>query len=86
MFENHFGWLDWVVVGGTLLISLLIGIYYAIRSKNSNEDLLVGGRKMRILPVAASVMVTYVSAITVLGISRNVLFNLFNAHRIIKIS
>lgn len=48
--ENHFGWLDWVVVGGTLLVSLLIGIYYAITSKNSNEDLLVGGRKMRILP------------------------------------
>lgn len=55
--DSHFGILDWVLVGATLLISLLIGIYYAIRSKNSNEDLLVGGRNMRIWPVAASVMV-----------------------------
>ncbi len=67
MGKNHFEWLDWVVVGFTLLVSLFIGIYYAIRSKNNNESLLMGGRKMRILPVAASVMVTYVSAITVLG-------------------
>jgi Na+/proline symporter len=64
---NYFKVLDWIVVGITLGGSLLIGVYYAITSKHSNEDLLVGGRKMHILPVAASVMVTYVSAVTILG-------------------
>ncbi|XP_021965091.2 sodium-coupled monocarboxylate transporter 1 isoform X1 [Folsomia candida] len=62
-----FHWFDWVVVAATLGASLAIGIYYALKGNKSNEDLLVGGRNMAVLPVAASVMATYISAITVLG-------------------
>ena len=41
-----FDWVDYTVVGGTLLVSLLIGVYYAFGSKNqTQEDLLVGGRR-----------------------------------------
>lgn len=64
---NYFGITDYVLLGATLLISLLIGLYYGYKGKNTNEELLVGGRNMSIFPVAASVMVTYVSAITILG-------------------
>ena len=91
---SDFGWVDYSVVGATLLFSLLIGVYYAIGSKNkTNEDLLVGGRRsgshffvqfdphtlwpllivllishsMGVWPIACSMLVTYLSAITVLG-------------------
>lgn len=64
---NYFGTADYILLGATLLISLLIGLYYGYKNKQTNEELLVGGRNMSILPVAASVMVTYVSAITILG-------------------
>lgn len=63
----EFGWIDYSVVGGTLLFSILIGVYYAIFAKQRTEDLLVGGRTMGIFPIAASMLVTYLSAITVLG-------------------
>ena len=43
---SEFGWVDYTVVGGTLLVSLLIGVYYAFGSRNkTQEDLLVGGRR-----------------------------------------
>jgi len=62
-----FVWIDYVVVGGTLLFSVLIGVYYAVFAKQDAADLLVGGRKMGIAPIAASMLVTYLSAITVIG-------------------
>ncbi len=64
---NYFGIMDYIFLGATLLISLLVGLYYGYTSKHTNEDLLVGSRNMALFPVAASVMVTYLSAITVLG-------------------
>ncbi|CAG7817718.1 unnamed protein product [Allacma fusca] len=67
MEHNHLGVVDYVVVAGTLLFSIFIGIYYAVAEKQTNEDLLLGGRKMSVLPIACSILVTYLSAITILG-------------------
>ncbi|CAG7838062.1 unnamed protein product [Allacma fusca] len=64
---NHFGAWDYVVVGATLLLSLLIGVYYAVVGNKTNEDLLTGERKMNVFAISASMLVTYLSAITVLG-------------------
>ena len=68
--RSYFGVIDYVAVGLTLLISLAIGIYHAVkgRGKETNEDLLMGGRKMKALPIAASMLVTYFSAIAIIGI------------------
>ncbi len=65
--DNYFGITDYILLGATLLVSLLIGLYYGYVNKSTNEELLVGGRNMSIFPVAASVMVTYLSAITIIG-------------------
>ena len=62
-----FGLVDYCVFGATLLLSLLIGVYHAVRGKQTNEDLLLGGRSMSILPVAVSIMVSFLSAILILG-------------------
>ena len=64
---NYFGIWDYVVVAGTLLLSLFIGVYYAVVSKQTNEELLVGGRQMNVFAISASMLVTYLSAITILG-------------------
>jgi SSS family transporter len=72
---NHFGIIDYIVVAATLLISLFIGIYYATISKNTTEDLLVGGRGLGALPVAASILVTYLSAVSILGYPAEVFYN-----------
>ncbi|XP_021962512.2 sodium-coupled monocarboxylate transporter 1 [Folsomia candida] len=65
---NYFGILDYLAVAGTLTLSLGVGLYYACAGKKqTNEDMLVGGRNMSPVPIAASMLVTYLSAITILG-------------------
>ncbi|CAL8115700.1 unnamed protein product [Orchesella dallaii] len=65
---NLFEWPDYVVVAATLLFSVFIGIYYGcIAKQQTNDDLLLGGKSMGIAPIAASMLVTYLSAVTVLG-------------------
>lgn len=58
---------DYVVFAGTLLISVSIGIYYAIKSHQTTVDYMLGGRKLPWFPVALSMTTSFMSAIIVLG-------------------
>lgn len=60
---------DYVVLIGMLLFSFLIGVYYAWvdRKKQSNDQFLKGGKQMSVLPVAMSLVATFVSPILMLG-------------------
>jgi len=64
--DNHLSYVDYAFIAGTFSLSLGIGLYYAF-AKQTTEDLLVGGRKMSALPVAFSMLVTHLSAISILG-------------------
>ena len=71
--ELHFHIADYIVMGGFLLISLGIGIYYGIiRKQRTTEEYLLGNRQMQLLPVALSMLVTYQSAISVIGVPAEV--------------
>ncbi|RUS90059.1 hypothetical protein EGW08_002172 [Elysia chlorotica] len=61
---------DYVIFALSIAISLGIGVYYAIvnKWKNNTEEYLVGGRSMSFAPTAISTMVSFQSAITMLGI------------------
>ncbi|XP_067669722.1 sodium-coupled monocarboxylate transporter 1-like [Haliotis asinina] len=60
---------DYAMFGATLLISLGIGIFQAFRDrkKQSMSEYLVAGRKMTIIPVAVSLLVSFESSILMLG-------------------
>lgn len=60
---------DYVVFAGMLLISAVIGIYYAFagRREQTSKDFLMGGRRMTAVPVALSLSASFMSAVTVLG-------------------
>ncbi|XP_052220142.1 sodium-coupled monocarboxylate transporter 1-like isoform X1 [Dreissena polymorpha] len=62
---------DWVLFALMLGISAVIGIFYAVKeflNKNSNNaDYLMGGRNMQLVPVAISILVSFMSAILILG-------------------
>ena len=62
-------WADYLVFTVVMLISLGIGVYQAIKSRNktSSSDYFLGGRSMGLVPVTLSLVVTYVSTITLLG-------------------
>ncbi|XP_042208595.1 sodium-coupled monocarboxylate transporter 2-like [Homarus americanus] len=61
-------WLDYGVFSLMLLLSLLVGVYFAIKSRNKgNDEFLVGGRSMTCLPMSMSLVVTYLSAVSLQG-------------------
>ncbi|RUS89822.1 hypothetical protein EGW08_002434 [Elysia chlorotica] len=64
-----FGVVDYVLFILTLVISSGIGVFYAIldRKRNTPKDFLLGGRNMGVVPVALSLMVTFMSALTLLS-------------------
>ncbi|NXU32033.1 SC5A8 protein, partial [Thalassarche chlororhynchos] len=60
---------DYVVFTAMLLVSAVIGIYYAFAGggQKTSKDFLMGGRSMSALPVALSLTASFMSAVTVLG-------------------
>ncbi|NWX39883.1 SC5A8 protein, partial [Steatornis caripensis] len=60
---------DYVVFAAMLLVSAVIGIYYAFvgGGQKTSKDFLMGGRSMSALPVALSLTASFMSAVTVLG-------------------
>lgn len=71
--QSSFGWLDYVIFLGMLLGCSGVGVYYALKDLgakatiNFEENYLVGGRKMKIFPVAMSLIASWISGISVLG-------------------
>ncbi|KAK3863994.1 hypothetical protein Pcinc_030258 [Petrolisthes cinctipes] len=60
--------LDYAVFSVMLLLSLLVGLYFAVRSRHkANEEFLVGNRSLTCFPVSMSLVVTYISAIAIQG-------------------
>ncbi|NXJ92598.1 SC5A8 protein, partial [Corythaixoides concolor] len=60
---------DYVVFAAMLVVSAIIGIYYAFAGggQKTSKDFLMGGRSMNALPVALSLTASFMSAVTVLG-------------------
>ncbi|XP_041364410.1 sodium-dependent multivitamin transporter-like [Gigantopelta aegis] len=66
---KRFGAVDYVLFTLTLLISCGIGVFFAIKDRNvvTTKNYLLAGRKMDIVPVSMSLVVTFMSALTLLG-------------------
>ena len=67
-----FSALDYCLFIAVLLVSASIGFYYWIiercrKNEATSDDILMGGREMKVFPVAMSLVASYMSAITVLG-------------------
>ncbi|KAF5304402.1 hypothetical protein FQA39_LY19005 [Lamprigera yunnana] len=64
-----FNWLDYVVFVCMLIICVCIGIYFGfINSSTNTTEYLMGGRSMETFPVAISLMASFISGISLLGI------------------
>ena len=66
---KRFGVVDYVLFALTLLISCGIGVFYAIKDRNvvTTKNYLLAGRNMEVVPVSMSLVVTFMSALTLLG-------------------
>ncbi|XP_071550555.1 putative sodium-dependent multivitamin transporter [Panulirus ornatus] len=70
--KSYFGILDYIVFALVLGVSSSIGIYYRFtggKQKTLNEYMLAD-KSMPVLPVAFSLMASFMSAITLLGVSK----------------
>lgn len=71
MANDRFGVVDYVVFSLMMLISTLIGIWYGCGpggKQKTTAEYLLGDRKMSLLPVAISLLVTFLSAVSLIGI------------------
>ncbi|XP_071098413.1 sodium-coupled monocarboxylate transporter 1-like isoform X1 [Haliotis cracherodii] len=66
---NVLGVWDYIVFAAMLLISAAIGIYYALSGgkQKTTAEFLLANRDMAVLPVAISILLSFISAIMVLG-------------------
>ncbi|XP_041987857.1 sodium-coupled monocarboxylate transporter 2-like [Aricia agestis] len=67
----YFDWLDYVVFGGMLLLSALIGVYFAFfaqKKQNTTSEYLMGGKTMGMFPISMSLIASYISGISLLGL------------------
>ncbi|XP_076270720.1 sodium-coupled monocarboxylate transporter 1-like isoform X2 [Rhynchophorus ferrugineus] len=70
---RKFMWPDYVVFLIMLLMCLVIGFYFGcVRKSVNSQDYLVGGRTMSTFPVAMSLIASYISGISLLGIPTEV--------------
>ena len=58
---------DYLVLVGFLSTSVFIGMYQSSKSKNTGVDFINGERKLKLLPTVLSMMVSFHSAILILG-------------------
>ena len=68
--QSHLTFWDYGVFALTLLLSVFIGFYYyfAGNKQNSNQEYLLGGKSMNVWVVSVSLMASFMSAITLLGV------------------
>ena len=67
--EQRFSVPDYIVFGAMLLASSVIGVYFAYGGKQSNtKEYLMAGRDMSWFPIFVSLLASYLSAITLLGV------------------
>lgn len=64
------GTVDYIIFAFMLLISAGIGVYFRFSGgkQKTTEEYLLAGQDMSILPVAFSLMASFLSAITVIGV------------------
>lgn len=69
---EKFSPLDYGVFIAMLIISASIGLYFAFkeRDKKKVSQVLLGDRKLKIFPVAMSIMASFTSAVSILGFSQ----------------
>lgn len=75
--DNHFAFsvYDYLAVGGMLVVSLGIGVFYGFFGKESTAESFLMGSDMNVWTVALSLMTSFITAIELLGNPAEVYFN-----------
>lgn len=80
---SSFQTIDYLVLIGMLSMCSMVGIYFGYKdckkqrsnshqSSHSAEEYLLGGRRMKVLPISISLVATYLSGVSLLGLSSEI--------------
>ncbi|NOY77860.1 MAG: sodium:solute symporter family protein [Calditrichaeota bacterium] len=58
---------DWGIVGGYFILVLILGIFHARRKEKTNEDFLIAGRRLSLIPFIATLVSTFYGGILGIG-------------------
>ncbi|CAG2100033.1 unnamed protein product [Medioppia subpectinata] len=74
--SETFGAVDYIILVGMLMISTIIGFYYAWKDRNNKDEneFLRGGNKMSVAPVCISILASFLSSTGLIGIPTVVYF------------
>lgn len=69
MVQAEFQVWDYVLFSTLLVFSLAVGMFYAYRGgkQKTTSDFLMGNRELKLIPVSISLLVSFLSAILLLG-------------------
>ncbi|KAJ8933052.1 hypothetical protein NQ314_014244 [Rhamnusium bicolor] len=70
----YFSWYDYILFSTMLAISGVIGIYFGCfgKKQDTTKEYLMGGKRMRVIPVAISLVASHTSGITLLALPADV--------------
>lgn len=71
---ERFVWTDYAIFVMMLMVCIVIGIYFGFieKKENTEDEYLVGSRKMPIIPVAFSLIASFISGITFVGLPNEI--------------
>lgn len=70
---QRFSWADYIAFVAMFLLCIFIGIYFGFMKKSvSEDDYMLGGRKMLVIPISCSLVASFISGITLLGLPTEV--------------
>jgi sodium-coupled monocarboxylate transporter 8/12 len=77
MLNRNFSLIDYFVFSGLLVASSLIGVYFAWKSRRNatNSEFFTGNRKLGLFPVTMSLVASFMSTNTLLGLPAEVFQN-----------
>uniref|UniRef100_A0A146LI51 Sodium-coupled monocarboxylate transporter 2 n=1 Tax=Lygus hesperus TaxID=30085 RepID=A0A146LI51_LYGHE len=70
-----FDWMEYTVFGASLLACMLIGVWFGFIKKagqDTVEGYMLGGKQMKLFPVSLSLISSFISGITLLGVPAEV--------------
>jgi len=69
--KSNLHWADYLILVGSLVISLAIGIYHSLTGgrQKTIAEFIMANRRLKVIPTAISLCVTFYSAVTMLGLT-----------------
>ena len=79
--SSSFHWADYVVFATTIVLSLAIGVFYAVAGnrQRTTSEYLMADRSLGIIPVSISISVSFLSSIAILGNSSEMHYSNYGA-------